>query len=68
MTRNLAVFGAIATAYFWIGSWHEERRLLAAYGDAYRPYVNGPVPFFAGPRTLIGELFAANWCARLDRT
>jgi hypothetical protein len=52
MTRNLAVFSAIATAYFWIGSLHEERRLLAAYGDAYRAYVSGTVPFFFGARTL----------------
>ena len=53
MTRNLAVFSAIATAYFWIGSVHEERRLLAAYGDAYRPYVTGTVPFLFGARTLL---------------
>lgn len=52
MTRNLAVFSAVATAYFWIGSLHEERRLLAAYGDAYRPYVSGTVPFFFGARTV----------------
>lgn len=50
MTRNLAVFNAVATAYFWLGSFHEERRLLAAYGDAYRPYVRGTVPFFFGAR------------------
>lgn len=53
MTRNLAAFSAIATAYFWLGSVHEERRLLAAYGDAYRPYVSGTVPFFFGARTLV---------------
>ena len=53
MTRNLAVFSAVATAYFWIGSLHEERRLLAAYGDAYRRYVGGSVPFFFGVRTLL---------------
>ena len=53
MTRNLAVFSGIATAYFWIGSFHEERRLLAAYGHAYRPYVSGTVPFFFGARTLL---------------
>jgi hypothetical protein len=53
MTRNLAVFSAIATAYFWVGSFHEERRLLAAYADAYRPYVSGTVPFFFGARTLL---------------
>jgi methanethiol S-methyltransferase len=52
MTRNLALFNAIATAYFWIGSLHEERRLVAAYGDAYRPYVSGGVPFLFGTRTL----------------
>jgi hypothetical protein len=52
MTRNLAVFSALATAYFWIGSWHEERRLLATYGDAYRRYASGGVPFFFGTRTL----------------
>ena len=66
MTRNLAVFSAIATAYFWIGSFHEERRLLAAYGDAYRPYVSGTVPFFFGARTLLewrsGE--SARWTQR----
>jgi len=53
MTRNLAMFSAIATAYLWLGSLHEERRLLAAYGDAYRGYVNGTVPFFFGARTLL---------------
>jgi methanethiol S-methyltransferase len=52
MTRNLAVFSAIATVYFWIGSVHEERRLLAAYGETYRRYVSGPTPFFLGARTL----------------
>ena len=51
-TRNLAVFSAIATGYFWTGSFHEERRLLAAYGDAYRSYVGGIVPFFFGARTV----------------
>lgn len=53
MTRNLAVFSGLATAYFWFGSWHEERRLLSAYGEAYRPYMNSGVPFFLGTRTLI---------------
>lgn len=52
MTRNFALFSAIATAYLWVGSLHEERRLLAAYGEAYRRYVNGTVPFFFGARTL----------------
>jgi hypothetical protein len=60
MTRNLAVFSGVATAYFWTGSWHEERRLLAAYGDAYRFYLKGPVPFFFGARTLIGRTRGVN--------
>jgi hypothetical protein len=55
MTRNLALFSAIATAYLWVGSIHEERRLLAAYGDEYRRYVNGRVPFFFGARTLFND-------------
>jgi len=55
MTRNLAVFSGIATAYFWLGSWHEERRLLSAYGDEYRPYVTGRVPFFFGRRSITGH-------------
>jgi hypothetical protein len=52
MTRNLAVFSATATVYFWVGSCREERRLLTAYGDPYRAYVNSTVPFFFGVRTL----------------
>jgi hypothetical protein len=59
MTRNLATFSALATAYFWLGSWHEERRLLVAYDEAYRNYVNGGVPFFFGIRTLIPDAHVA---------
>jgi protein-S-isoprenylcysteine O-methyltransferase Ste14 len=28
----------VLTAYFFLGSWHEERRLVAAFGRAYRDY------------------------------
>ena len=52
MTRNLAVFSALATAYFWLGSIHEEQRLRAAYGEPYERYVRSGVPFFFGKRTL----------------
>ena len=55
MTRNLAIFSAIATAYLWIGSIHEEQRLRAAYGEPYERYVRSGVPFFFGVRTLAGE-------------
>ena len=34
-----------ASAYFWLGSRYEERRLVARYGDAYRDYRNR-VPAF----------------------
>jgi protein-S-isoprenylcysteine O-methyltransferase Ste14 len=32
------LFDVLATIYFWIGSIYEERRLLAAYGEAYKEY------------------------------
>lgn len=38
MTKNLFTFNCLATLYFWIGSWHEEARLKAAYGPAYATY------------------------------
>ena len=38
MTWNLAVLYALITLYFVVGSVHEERRLIAEFGDAYREY------------------------------
>jgi protein-S-isoprenylcysteine O-methyltransferase Ste14 len=38
MTWSMLIFNVGATLYFWIGSIYEERRLLAAFGDAYRAY------------------------------
>ena len=38
MTVNTFTFYALITLYFAIGSLHEERRLLAEFGDAYRDY------------------------------
>lgn len=38
MTANLLVLYALMTLYFLIGSVHEERRLLAEFGEAYRDY------------------------------
>jgi hypothetical protein len=46
MTVNLAAFNAVTTLYLVAGSWHEERRLVAAYGDAYDAYRSSGVPFF----------------------
>jgi hypothetical protein len=45
-TTNLAAYNTISTIYLIIGSWHEELRLRAAYGDVYRQYEKGPVPFY----------------------
>jgi methanethiol S-methyltransferase len=46
MTVNLAVFNGVATLYFVLGSVHEERRLRASYGPAYRAYQHSAVPFY----------------------
>ena len=45
-TTNLAAYNTVSTIYLVIGSWHEELRLCAAYGDVYRQYAQGPVPFY----------------------
>ena len=38
MTLNSLLFDVIATIYFYLGAMHEERRLAAEFGDAYRQY------------------------------
>ena len=44
-TRRLA-FNLVSSAYFVLGSLHEEARLVAAYGERYRRYQRSGVPFF----------------------
>jgi protein-S-isoprenylcysteine O-methyltransferase Ste14 len=47
MTLQLLIFCLAATVYFFAGSIHEERRLLAIYGEEYEMYrsqVPGIVP------------------------
>lgn len=44
-TRRLA-FNLVSTAYFVLGSWHEEQRLKQAYGQPYQEYCRSGVPFF----------------------
>jgi methanethiol S-methyltransferase len=46
MTANLLTFNLVATAYFVLGSAHEEARLRAAYGRAYEAYQHSGVPFY----------------------
>lgn len=46
MTTNLLAFNVLATAYFVVGSRHEEARLRAAYGEAYTDYQASGVPFY----------------------
>lgn len=46
MTLKLVLFNTLATSYFWLGSYHEARRLRQAYGEAYRNYEKSGVPFF----------------------
>lgn len=38
MTVNLLTTYILFTLYFYVGSIHEERRLIAEFGDAYRQY------------------------------
>lgn len=45
-TTNLAAYNAVSTIYLVLGSWHEEARLRAAYGDVYRQYEKGRIPFY----------------------
>jgi protein-S-isoprenylcysteine O-methyltransferase Ste14 len=48
MTLGVFLFNILATLYFWIGSIYEERRLLAAFGEAYKEYkrtVPGLLPY-----------------------
>ena len=49
MTVNLAAFNLVATVYMFAGSLHEEKRLRAAYGNAYLDYQKSGTGFFLSP-------------------
>lgn len=54
MTTRLAAMNLVATIYLVIGSKHEERRLVRAYGAAYERYRRSGVPFYLPTGTHIG--------------
>jgi protein-S-isoprenylcysteine O-methyltransferase Ste14 len=45
MTTRLLTFTIASTAYFFLGSLHEEHRLKQAYGEPYRHYLESGRPF-----------------------
>jgi len=49
MTVNLAAFNLAATVYMFAGSFHEEKRLRTAYGNAYLDYQKSGAGFFVSP-------------------
>ena len=51
LTLNILLFNLLATLYFWLGSWHEERRLLAEFGRQYRHYQIKVPGFLPWPRS-----------------
>ena len=38
MTLNRLAFFAVCSAYFYLGSFPEERKLVQEFGEAYRRY------------------------------
>jgi protein-S-isoprenylcysteine O-methyltransferase Ste14 len=49
-TRNSAATAAAVVAYFYIGTFFEERRLARTFGEAYREYRRRVPRFFPIPR------------------
>ena len=50
VSRAYAVFTVWTIAYFWIGSWIEERRLINQYGETYIAYRDQVPHFIPFPR------------------
>ena len=46
MTSNLLAYNIVSTLYLLLGSVHEESRLVHAYGEHYKQYTEGDVPFY----------------------
>jgi methanethiol S-methyltransferase len=59
MTTNLLTVFILFTLYFYIGSIHEERRLLAEFGDAYQLYqrrVPRLIPINCGSKNWVRQI------------
>ena len=61
MTSRRLVFNLVSTAYFLLGSLHEERRLEAAYGLPYARYRRSQVPFFWPSPTQAAGVASVAW-------
>lgn len=46
VSTNLLAYNLVSTAYLLLGSKNEELRLEARYGQPYRSYQQGAVPFY----------------------
>ncbi|MBZ0252054.1 MAG: isoprenylcysteine carboxylmethyltransferase family protein, partial [Candidatus Methylomirabilis sp.] len=55
LTAGRLLFNLCVTAYFAIGAVHEERRLLAEFGDAYARYREKVPMFLPRPNGYVPE-------------
>lgn len=49
-TWNYGAFALAASLYLWLGSLHEERRLVKFYGESYRRYMDRTPRYVPWPR------------------
>lgn len=59
MTINRAALCAVTAAYFYLGSYPEERKLILEFGQAYREYQRRTprlIPFFKPSLLIIGSI------------